>query len=166
MCVVKPGDSAGQGHIVACCGSGNEGSLRVVFNGVDVIGAAVTVPLPFPNILNIWIVTSPHGQVIIVSAKSAARTFLISDGGSNFIALANPEGFDESACTFCCCDFGDATVQVTPKIAFLFYGKRGAWRPRFCRITSAENNGEFLVASLSNGGIARISDTTYYVPRN
>ena len=158
MCVVRPDDSAGQGHIVACCGSGGAGNLRVFRDGIDVIGAAITVPMSL--VINMWVITSPHGHMIIISTKNTACTFIVAKDGSNPIASANPKGFDESASTFCCCDLGNAAVQVTSKVAFLFNHGSGdcAWRPRFGRITSAEgNNGENLVISLSDGGIANIS---------
>ena len=155
--MVEPADAIGQEHIAACCGMSNAGNLRIIHSGVNIDGA--TVASSGSKICHVWLL---RGDIIIaVSLEGQTSTYVIAYDGSVSAADINLFGYDEYAVTLCCCDLGDAAVQITHCGAFRFEAAvhashnssdGRAWRPYSGRITSAAGNGgDSLVVALSDG---------------
>ena len=157
MCILEPPGAAGQGLVVGCCGYGDAGKLCFVRDGLDIIGRNSTKLER--DVQDVWILNSPLGHMLILSTEASVRTFLIANDGSISAAPTNPRGFNETASTICCCNLGDAAVQVVSKAVSKFYPtlqkhrvEVTVWHPKFCRITAAAgNNGAGLMISLSDG---------------
>lgn len=115
MCVVEPTDATagGQGAVVACCGTGKNGSLRIVRQGVD-MSPLVNRPPPdkvFGCPRGLWAL---RDSVLVVTYSCAETRAYTLSTSPPFPPCAAPDGFITKERTLLCAVVGDGVVvQVT-----------------------------------------------------
>lgn len=112
FCVVDL-ERQGQGQVVTCSGTGKDGSLRIIRNG---IGLNEQATIELSGVKGIWSLrpssTAQYDKFLVVSFVNETR-FLAITGGEELEEAEIPGFSSESRTIYCGNVLGDMAVQVT-----------------------------------------------------
>lgn len=163
MCVVEPIDAStgGQGAVVACCGMGKHGSLRIVRQGVDMSPLVNQAPPDkcFGCPRGLWAL---RDSVLVVTYSCAETRAYSLSTSPPFLPCTTPDGFITKERTLLCAVVGEGVVVQVTRVtvsAFVFdaFSSSRDSNPRYwqppCRLTVADATDDCVVVACADASL-------------